>query len=137
MTVVAAAGIDAVVDVGPRSPVEPAGYAFGIWGPIFALSLGYAVYQARPAQRRNPLLRRIGWWTAGAFLGTGMWSVFVPRRRTDLALAVFLVVWGCLATASLRLTGDAGNQVQGRGIADAGRGGVAGRLVSIRIGTPP
>ena len=26
--------------------VVPAGYAFSIWGPIFALCLAYAVYQA-------------------------------------------------------------------------------------------
>lgn len=111
MTAYAATAIQSVVDdTSARSPVEPAGYAFAIWGLIFGLSLAYAAYQALPAQREDPLLRRVGWWTAGAFVGTGLWSVFVPRRRTDLALAVFLLVWGCLATAFLRATRGPGSR---------------------------
>ena len=40
--------------------VVPADYAFVIWTPIFLLALIYAVYQALPANRENPLLRKIG-----------------------------------------------------------------------------
>ena len=36
--------------------VVPAGYAFTLWGPIYALSLAYAVYQALPRRRDDPLL---------------------------------------------------------------------------------
>ncbi len=39
----------------------PAGYVFAIWGLIYLALLGYSVYQALPAQRENPRLRRIGW----------------------------------------------------------------------------
>jgi len=40
----------------------PAGYAFSIWGLIY-LGLGaFTVYQALPAQRENPALRKIGYW---------------------------------------------------------------------------
>jgi hypothetical protein len=42
------------------TPVVPADYAFMICSPIFLLCLAYAVYQALPANRGNPLLRRIG-----------------------------------------------------------------------------
>ncbi len=32
-----------------RALITPAGYAFSIWGPIFAGALAWAVYQALPA----------------------------------------------------------------------------------------
>ena len=38
------------------SLVRPVDYAFAIWGPIFLLCLAYAVYQALPTNRANPLL---------------------------------------------------------------------------------
>jgi len=41
--------------------VTPAGYVFLIWGVIYLFLAGFIVYQALPAQRRNPRLRRIGW----------------------------------------------------------------------------
>ena len=43
-----------------------------MWGPIFALSLAYTVYQALPGGRQNPLLRRVGWFAAAAFAGNGL-----------------------------------------------------------------
>ena len=43
-----------------RSPVTPAGYAFSIWGLIFAACLALAVYQALPAQREREVHRRTG-----------------------------------------------------------------------------
>ncbi|HSM56706.1 MAG TPA: hypothetical protein VK879_11180 [Candidatus Sulfomarinibacteraceae bacterium] len=39
----------------------PAGYTFSIWGLIYLTLLGFVVYQALPAQRGRPFLRRIGW----------------------------------------------------------------------------
>jgi hypothetical protein len=38
----------------------PAGYVFSIWGLIYLGLLGYAVYQALPAQADNPRLKSIG-----------------------------------------------------------------------------
>jgi hypothetical protein len=52
--------------------VVPTAYAFTVWGPIFALSLVYTVYQALPGGRQNPLLRRVGWFAAAAFAGNGL-----------------------------------------------------------------
>ena len=65
--------------------------------------MAYAVYQALSANRDNPLLRRIGWYTAGAFACTGLWWVFVPARQLLLAQAMLFVVLICLAVAYLRL----------------------------------
>jgi|GEM_PF-230642 len=55
------------------SAVTPADYAFAIWGLIYPTCLAYGVFQALPAQRSNPLLRRIGWWAAAAFLANTVW----------------------------------------------------------------
>jgi benzodiazapine receptor len=103
VTFAASATIQEVVDSGPHSLVEPALYAFAIWALIFVLSLAYAAYQALPSNRENPLLRRIGWFTAGAFFCTGLWSIFVPERQLVLAQAMLLVVFVCLAVSFLQL----------------------------------
>jgi hypothetical protein len=55
--------------------IEPAGYAFIVWSVIYLGSIVYAVYQFRPARREDPLLRRIGWWTASAYLSVAAWLV--------------------------------------------------------------
>jgi hypothetical protein len=106
MTLVASAGIREVVETGPPSLVEPAGYTFTIWALIFALSFAYAVYQALPANRESLLLRRIGWFTATAFFFTGLWSAFVPLRQLLFAQAMLLGVFACLFVAYARLAGS-------------------------------
>ena len=114
-TVAASVSIQEVVDQGPRSLVEPALYAFAIWSLIFALSLAYAAYGALPANRENPLLRRVGWFTAGAFFCTGMWSVFVPLRQFALAQLMLLGIFAFLLFAYLRLARHARERGLGAG----------------------
>ena len=83
--------------------VVPAGYAFAIWGPIYALSLAYAAYQALPSKREDPLLRRVGWWTAAAFAGTGAWVPLFAARRFVLAQVTIVAIAACLTVAFLRV----------------------------------
>src|SRR3712207_2586400 len=85
------------------SLVGPVDYAFAIWGPIFLLCLAYAVYQALPANRANPLQRRVGWFFAGAFFLNGLWEVLVPLRQPVLLQAILGGIFACLAVAYLRL----------------------------------
>jgi hypothetical protein len=85
------------------SLVMPADYAFAIWGPIFLLCLAYAAYQALPANRRNPLLRRVGWFFAGAFFLNGLWEVLVPLRQPVVLQAILAGIFACSAVAYLRL----------------------------------
>ncbi len=59
-----------------RTLITPAGWAFSIWGPLFAGSVAYAIYQVMSAQRYNGLLARIAWASAGAFLGNGLWALY-------------------------------------------------------------
>jgi hypothetical protein len=84
--------------------IQPANYAFVNWAPIFLSLLAYAAYQALPSKRENPLLRRAGWFTAAAFFGTGLWSVFVPLRGFGLAQLMLLGIFGFLLVAYLRLS---------------------------------
>ena len=104
MTTAASTTIQGVAAEGPRSLVEPALYAFTIWALIFALSLAYAAYQALPAKRESPLLRRVGPFTAAAFFCTGLWSVFVPLRQFGLAQLMLLSIFIFLLLAYLRLS---------------------------------
>lgn len=60
-----------------QTVITPAGWAFSIWGVLYAGSLAYAIYQFLPAQRFNPLLAKIGWPSAGAFLGNAVWAIYV------------------------------------------------------------
>jgi hypothetical protein len=85
------------------SLVIPADYAFAIWGPIFLLCLAYAAYQALPANRANSLLRRVGWFFAGAFFLNGLWEVLVPLRQPVLLQAILAGIFACLVVAYLRL----------------------------------
>lgn len=102
-TVVAGAAISEVVSEGPPSPVEPAGYAFGVWAVIFFLSLLFAVYGALPANRGSEILRRVGWPAAGAFLCTGLWSVFVSLSQLGFAQGMLICIFAFLLVAYLRL----------------------------------
>ena len=86
-----------------RSLVVPAGYAFAIWNLIFLLCFLYAAYQALPANRDNPLLRRVGWFFAGAFFLDGLWEILFPARQFLLAQVVIVSTFGCLAVAYLYL----------------------------------
>ncbi len=101
-----ALGLDiAAVAEENRSTIDVSGYAFVIWLPIFLLTIAYAVYQVLPSRRTDPLLRRIGWFTAGAFLATATWQVVFPNRQVLLAAVVIFLIWVCLAFAFTRMVG--------------------------------
>jgi len=74
--------------------VVPGDYAFVIWSPIFLLALVYAVYQALPANREKPLLRRIGWFSALAYFSNGVWEIVFPAREFVLSQLVFVGITG-------------------------------------------
>jgi hypothetical protein len=82
-----------------RSAILPATYAFAIWGLIFILCGVYALYQALPAQRENPIFRAIGWWTVGAFLANGAWSYAFTNRQFILAQGIILAGFVCAGGA--------------------------------------
>jgi hypothetical protein len=55
------------------SPLLVASWAFAVWLPIYAGFLGYAVFQALPAQRARHVHRATGWWMAASALFNAGW----------------------------------------------------------------
>src|SRR5919112_4758754 len=88
--------------------VVPADYAFIIWTPIFLLALIYAVYQALPSSRENPLLRRIGWFSALAYFSNGIWEIVFPAREFVLSQMVFVGITTGAVVAFVLLQRGAG-----------------------------
>lgn len=86
------------------SPVTPAGYAFAIWGLIYAACLALAVYQLLPSQRSREVHRRTGWWLAAAFACSTVWVPIFGSRTIWLAQVVIVTLVGCLAVAAHRLS---------------------------------
>jgi hypothetical protein len=89
-----------------RSLITPAGYAFSIWGPIFALALAWAVYQALPGQRDRAVHRATGWPLAAAFAGNAVWELLFPLvgdRAPVLPAVLLFAIVAAAATAWARL----------------------------------
>jgi len=100
-------GLPPVGGVSDRYPtfVVPAGYTFSIWGLIFALSIAYAVWQMLPAQRENPLLRRVGWLTAAGFAASMMWEFVFPAGMYGLSVVLIVITLVSFAVAVGRMVG--------------------------------
>ena len=81
----------------------PAGYVFSIWGLIYIGLLAFAVYQALPAQRENPRLRKIGYWFALSCLANSVWIFLWHYNLFPLSLIVMLVLLAALLVIYLRL----------------------------------
>jgi hypothetical protein len=73
-----------------QTAVTPAGYAFAIWTPIFALAIAYAAWQALPPRRDSPLCRRIGWPLIGAFALSNLWMLLAQTTGNGWHLVVVL-----------------------------------------------
>jgi hypothetical protein len=83
--------------------VTPAGYVFAIWGVIYLALIGYAIYQALPAQASNPHLRSIGWVFAlnGGF--NVLWLWLWHNLWIGWSLLVMLCLLATLIVIYLRL----------------------------------
>ena len=83
-----------------------AGYAFAIWGVIYAWLLVYAVRQALPATGESPLLTRLGWPSALALIGIGLWVV---AAAFDQELATIVLIFGSLLALLVPLLANGGS----------------------------
>lgn len=105
--VFAGKGWEGVVEDRPSS-LEAAGYAFSIWGLIWLGQLLYAVHQARPSQRENPLLRRVAIWTLANSIATGAWPLAVAQQAFVQALGWLTVMLIALIAIELHAGVPAG-----------------------------
>ncbi|MBZ0291150.1 MAG: tryptophan-rich sensory protein [Anaerolineae bacterium] len=70
----------------------PANYVFSIWGIIYTLLIGFAVYQALPSQKENPVLRRIGYWFALSCAANGVWLILFHYNLFALSMIAMIVL---------------------------------------------
>lgn len=81
----------------------PAGYVFSIWGLIYIALIAFAVYQALPAQRENPRLKRIGYLFAASCLANITWLFLWHYEQFPLTLVAMLALLGLLIAIYLRI----------------------------------
>ena len=81
----------------------PAGYVFSIWGLIYVALVAFAIYQALPAQRENPHLRRIGYLFAGSCAANIAWLFFWHYELFPLTLVAMAALLLLLIAIYLRL----------------------------------
>ena len=83
-------------------PVTPAGWAFSVWGIIYIGLIAYAIYQALPAQRANPRLRRIGYLYVLGCAANVAWLFLWVNEQITLSLIAILVLLLSLIALYLR-----------------------------------
>lgn len=72
--------------------LKAAGYAFAIWGAIYAACLAYGVYQAWPRRSDEaPLAARLGWPAALAFACCTAWVIAAELDLKWLTMAIIAV----------------------------------------------
>jgi hypothetical protein len=81
----------------------PAGYVFSIWGLIYIGLIAFAIFQALPAQRENPRLRRIGWLFLLSCLANIGWLFLWHYEQFVLTVPVMLILLLSLIAIYLRL----------------------------------
>ncbi len=84
----------------------PAGYAFSIWGLIYLGLLGFAVYQALPAQRDNPRIGRIAVPFLVSCIANILWIVTWHWQILPVNIVMMLVLLASLITIYRRLRED-------------------------------
>ncbi len=81
----------------------PAGYVFSIWGLIYLGLIGFAVYQALPAQRSNPRLQAVGYLFALSCAANIGWLFAWHYEQFALSLLLMLALLVLLIVCYLRL----------------------------------
>lgn len=89
--------IGEVGSTGPAGPEQPSGFAFAIWGVIFALALVYALRQMLPSRRDAALYQSVGT-AAFVLFATAIAWMLVAQFRGNGPILVGLI-WLMLLAA--------------------------------------
>jgi hypothetical protein len=81
----------------------PAGYVFSIWGLIYLALTAFVVYQALPAQRENPRLRRVGYLFALSCAANVTWLFMWHFEFFSLSVVAMAALLLLLIAIYLRL----------------------------------
>jgi benzodiazapine receptor len=74
----------------------PANLTFGIWGVIYLGLTAFAVYQALPSQRENPIIKKISWPFVLSNIANTLWLILFQDERFVLSLPVMVIILGSL-----------------------------------------
>lgn len=83
--------------------ITPPGYVFAIWGLIYGGLIGYAIYQALPAQRDNERLRRIAWPFVFSCAANVAWLFLWHHGQYKLTLGAMIGLLLSLILIDLRI----------------------------------
>lgn len=79
-----------------RSLFTPAGYAFSIWGVIYILLLGFAIYQGKSlfkAVKNNDFIEKIGFWFVISCVANSAWVFCWIYEFTGLScICIFILL---------------------------------------------
>lgn len=74
----------------------PAGYAFSIWGLIYLMLLGFAVYQGRSlfksVKEEDNTVLQIGWWFIISCIANSLWVVVFLYDQILLSVVVIAIL---------------------------------------------
>jgi hypothetical protein len=87
----------------------PANLTFAIWGVIYTVLTAFVVFQALPAQRENPYVKRISGLFVLSGIANAVWLVLFQYEQFWLSIPVMLILLGSLIAIYLRL--DVGKAV--------------------------
>ncbi|KQS56534.1 hypothetical protein ASG17_05505 [Brevundimonas sp. Leaf363] len=85
--------------------LKVAGFAFAIWGVIYLWLAVYAVRQVLPQTSDSPLMARLGWPSALALLGIGVWIV---AAAFDWEWATVALIFGSAIVLLVPLLAEGG-----------------------------
>lgn len=82
----------------------PAGFTFSIWGIIYLLLIGFALYQARFFNKELPVfLEKTGWLFVLSCAANAAWLPAFHYLQIGLSLLIMLVLLGSLVAIYLRI----------------------------------
>jgi len=91
-------GQDAV-RAGVPSQIEPAGYAFAIWGPIYILALVYAAWQLTPGGHADRVTAEVAPLAAIVYLGSPLWLAVVEYGPLWASMPILALMAVCACAA--------------------------------------
>ncbi|MFT4229836.1 MAG: tryptophan-rich sensory protein [Microbacterium sp.] len=87
--------------------LAPARPAFSIWGAVYLGLVGYALWQALPAQRADARQRVVGWWIAGTAVLNGAWLLAAQYGPLWSTVVVIVALFAALAATFVRVVRSA------------------------------
>lgn len=119
LTILATAGMIAVNGLANALPINgkttgeisngydilftPAGYVFSIWGLIYLGLIGFAIVQALPSRKDDPVIESVRPWYLLNTAANAGWIVAWHYELVALSLVVMLVILGSLVTIYLKV----------------------------------